>query len=85
VVLEERVRATEGARLEDSVLLAGATVGPGARVVRSVIGPEALVAPGAELVDVLACAEPDPRREPPESVRRERELWIRDLSGEEAA
>jgi NDP-sugar pyrophosphorylase family protein len=81
VVLEEGARAEEGSHLEDSLLLAGAQVGPGARVIRSVLGPGALVPPGLDLTEVTAVADLDPAAEPLEGTRRHEGLWIRPLPG----
>jgi mannose-1-phosphate guanylyltransferase len=57
--LGAHVRVGEGARVEDSVLLDGAVIGPRARVARAILGPGYEVPGGAELVDVcLANAGP---------------------------
>lgn len=49
VHLADRVVVGEGARVADSILMDGATVGPSAVVVGSILGPDSRVAAGEEL------------------------------------
>ena len=79
--MEEGARAAEGARVEDVVVLPGATIGPGARLRRSIVGPGAMVPPGAELDGTVAVRDPGESVALPEGVRRRNGLVVADLEG----
>ena len=69
----------EGSRLEDSVILPEAWIGPGCRLRRVVVGPGAELPAGFEAEDAVVCCDTDPPAElPPHTERRER-LLVRPL------
>jgi mannose-1-phosphate guanylyltransferase len=53
VTLGSEVQVNAGARVEDAVVMDGATIGRGARVLRSIVAPGETVADGREVVDAL--------------------------------
>lgn len=73
-------RVAEGSRVEDSVVMPEAWVGPGCVVRRSVVGPETEVPAGSELEDVAVCADADPDAPLPAGIERREDLLVRTLA-----
>lgn len=67
---------SDGAHVEDSVVMPEAWIGPGCKVKRSVIGQGAELPAGFETREELVCADLDPTLPPPAETRRENGLLI---------
>lgn len=61
---------SEGVRLEDSVVMPEAWIGPDCRLTRCIVAPAVEVSAGLEMEDRLICADPGPEIELPRWVRR---------------
>jgi NDP-sugar pyrophosphorylase family protein len=73
----------EGARLEDSVVMAESFLGPGCDLRGCIVGPGTEIPAGTNLRHVLVCSDVDPGRPLPPSVRRSGGLLIRPLDGDD--
>ena len=62
---------SEGARIEDSVVMPEAWIGPKCDLKRTVIGQGVELPAGFACQEVMVCQDPDPTRELPPSTRRE--------------
>jgi NDP-sugar pyrophosphorylase family protein len=70
----------EGTRIEDSVIMPEAWIGPGSDLRRAVVGPGTEVPAGTVLEDVLVCADPDPDAPVPAGTDRVGGLLVRPLA-----
>lgn len=60
----------EGSRIEDSVIMPEAWVGPGSQLKRAIIGPGTEIPAGFRGEDVLICTDPDPGGSLPPQTER---------------
>ena len=72
-------RVGEGSRIEDSLILEEAWVGPGCRLRRVIVGPGTELPAGFELEDAVVCGDVEPRVELPAHTERRDGLLVRPL------
>ncbi len=72
-------RVGEGSRVEDSLILDEAWVGPGCRLRRVIVGPGTELPAGFELEDAVVCGDVEPRVELPARTERRDGLLVRPL------
>lgn len=70
-----------GARIEDSVIMPEAWIGPNCELKHSVIGQGVELPAGFRCRNVLVCQDPDPTRELPPSTRRESGMLLYSFAG----
>jgi NDP-sugar pyrophosphorylase family protein len=69
----------EGSRIEDSVILEEAWIGPGCRLRRVIVGPGTELPAGFEIEESVVCADGDPSAKLPAHTERRDGLLLRPL------
>ncbi len=74
-------RVGEGSRIDDSLILEEAWIGPGCRLRRAIVGPGTELPAGFELEDAVVCGDALPAAELPSHTERRDGLLVRRLEG----
>jgi NDP-sugar pyrophosphorylase family protein len=69
----------EGSRVEDSVVMPEAWVGPGVEMIRAIVAPGAEIPAGMRIENALVCPDPDPGAPLPPDTERVGGLLLRRL------
>jgi NDP-sugar pyrophosphorylase family protein len=72
----------EGSRIEDSVIMPEAWIGPGSKLRRAIVGPGTEIPADFRGEDVLICSDPDPGASLPAETERLGGLLVRRLQGD---